>query len=149
MFLLAPRPIAITLILSKYSGLKEAKTHQLPRRQLDGFGKRLNPSHALLYSARRVSVIPARRGEPLAGDPGGGVGGQKHGDAGDIVGLAEPAQRGARHHVLFEIAADDTGSVGALGLQPARRHGLAADCARANLGGWRARSRAAPSRLDA
>src|SRR6266481_4534500 len=77
--------------------LNEAKTHQLPRRQLDGFGKRLNPSYALLYSARRVSVIPARRGEPLAGDPGGGVGGQKHGDAGDIVGLAERAERGGEH----------------------------------------------------
>jgi hypothetical protein len=56
--------------------------------------QRLNPSYALLYSARRVSVIPARRGEPLAGDPSGGGGGQKHGDAGDIVGLAEPAERG-------------------------------------------------------
>jgi hypothetical protein len=47
----------------------------------------------MLYSARRVSVIPARRGEPLAGDPGGGVGGQKHGDAGDIVGSRAPKRR--------------------------------------------------------
>src|SRR5258707_7066574 len=93
------------------------------------------PTYALLYSARRVSVIPARRGEPLAGDPGGGVGGQKHGDAGDIVGLAEPAERGARHHVLFEIAADDTSGVCALGLHPARRDGVDSEFSRARLGG--------------
>jgi hypothetical protein len=57
------------------------------------------------------------------------VGGQKYGDSGDIVGLAESAECGARHHVLLEIAADDTGGVGALGLHPARRDGVDADLA--------------------
>src|SRR5260370_2768757 len=102
---------------------------------------RTQPTYALLYSARGVSVIPARRGEPLAGDPGGVVGGQKHGDAGDIVGLAEPTERGARHHVLLEIAADDTGGVCALGLHPARPDGVDADFARAELAGEHARHR--------
>src|SRR5258707_11040107 len=92
------------------------------------------PTYALLYSARRVSAIPARRGEPLAGDPGGVVGGQKHGDAGDIVGLAEPAQRRARHHVLLEIAADHTAGLGALPLHPAPRDRDDADLAPAKLG---------------
>ena len=92
----------------------------MPWKQLDGFGND-SADPTLLYSARRFSTIPARRGESLAGHPGGGVGGQKHGDAGDIVGLAEPAERGARHHVFLEIAADDAGGVGALGLHAADR----------------------------
>ena len=54
-------------------------------------------------------------------------------------GCIEPAERGARYHLLLEIAADDAGGVGALGFHSARRNGVDADFARAEFGGEHAR----------
>jgi hypothetical protein len=55
----------------------------------------------------------------LAVDPDGVVGGEEGGDAGDVAGLADAAERGRASHFLLEVAADEAGGVDAFGLDHA------------------------------
>src|SRR5512132_3450497 len=57
--------------------------------------------------ADRVSLPKAAgRGNPLARQPSGIVGGQEHCNFGDVLRLSETSQWGPRHDLLFEVAAD-------------------------------------------
>src|SRR5258705_10263540 len=83
---------------------------------------------------RDGSVVAARGGKPLAGKPRGIVGGQEHGDTGDVVRLSHAAKRRARNHRFLDVAADDARGVGAFGLDAARCDRIDADLARSELG---------------
>src|SRR3954470_19733789 len=85
--------------------------------------------------------VAARGREPLAGHPGRIVGGEEDGDLGDVVGLAEAAERSARNELLLEIRTDDACGVRAFGFDAARRDDVDADLARPELGREHARQR--------
>src|SRR4051812_41309756 len=78
-------------------------------------------------------AVAARGCDALARQPFRSVGGEEHRHLRDIVGLAETAERGARHDLLLEVAADHADLVRALGLDASGRDDVDADVARGEL----------------
>ena len=71
--------------------------------------------------------------DQFAGDPLGVVGGEEGGDAGDVVHLADAAERGLRDGSLLEVGADEARGVYAFGLDHAGVDGVDADLLRAEF----------------
>ena len=77
-----------------------------------------------------LSLESAGRADDLSRQPSGIRRGQEHGDRRDVFRLSQATKRGARNHLLGEIAADDSGGVRPLSLNAARINGVHADLAR-------------------
>src|SRR5580658_8238052 len=63
----------------------------------------------------------------LATEPAGVVGGEEGRDTGDVVGLADAAERGCGCSVFFKVAADETGVLRTFGFNQARIEGVNAN----------------------
>jgi hypothetical protein len=104
-------------ITQQLRGLR--KHHFLESTAADRF--RLDVGGSLLRAALSKA---AGRGEPLAGDPRGIVGGKENRDSGDVVRLPDATERRASDHLLFEFAAHDAGLVSAFGLDAPRSNSV-------------------------
>jgi len=67
-----------------------------------------------------ISTIAAGNRYPLASHPLGVYRGEENRDARDVLRLAESPERSVRHHLLIELAADDSRLMNAFGLHDAR-----------------------------
>src|SRR2546430_413849 len=87
------------------------------------------------------SAQSARDDQRLARDPRRIVRGQEDGGGGNVPRLADAAQRRLRDGLALEVAGDNPGAMGALGLYHARIDGVDPDFARPQLLGERPRDR--------
>src|SRR5688572_15179009 len=82
------------------------------------FSEKRMPRHSQMTGHTQRLVRPAGHDDALAGNPGRVVAGEENRDPGNVIGLADTAERRGSHHLLFQIAADDAGGMGAFGLHP-------------------------------
>ena len=75
----------------------------------------------------------ARGLDGLAGEPCGVIGGEERGHGGDVVRLADAAERRICGSFLLEVAAHDAGSMSAFRLNHSGVKGVDADLARAQF----------------
>src|SRR6185295_8960018 len=95
-----------------------------------------------MSGAVRLGAVLAKatgRGEPLAGDPSGIVGGKEDRDAGDVVRLPDATEGRASNHLLFVFAARDAGLVSAFSLDTPRSNSVDPNFSRPQLRGERMR----------
>jgi hypothetical protein len=81
-----------------------------------------------------LAKTPAGK-KSLAGKPGGVFRGQKDSDGGDIIWLADAAERRLRDGEFFELRSDEAAAVGAFSLDYAGTEGVDPDLFRAELAG--------------
>src|SRR5258708_23491225 len=85
---------------------------------------------SILYSS---SAETAAGAEQLAGDPFGVVRGQKRGNCGDVIHLANAAKWSLGHGILLKRRTNEAGSVHSFGLDHPWVNGVDANLARAQL----------------
>src|SRR5882672_3999775 len=96
-------------------------------------------SVALSFGAGLPSMVSTRDGQGLARDPRGVRRSEEDGNRGDVLRLADPAQRCLRLDLLAHLALGYAGGVDAFRLDHARIDGIDPDAARPEFLGQRTR----------